>query len=218
MADFDSEPDLDMTGVEPVLPATGKTPAAGAGAGAGGVAGGIRPAPSTPSKGVEIGNVNDSSYSSSSSDSSNSKTESTSRRSSDSNASHTSNGSSSTSDNVSSGDIPALTGKEARRLQHFGKPPELQSGRTRSKSRGWTLNESCTDALLAYARTEAEEPEETERVHDSLLEECLEEECEWLDELQGWFEGRGLRVKQRKEEPGPDCPPAMAAEPSELSK
>ena len=32
------------------------------------------------------------------------------------------------------------------------------------------------------------------------------------------FEGRGLRVKQREEEQGPDCPLAMAAEhQSELS-
>ena len=32
-------------------------------------------------------------------------------------------------------------------------------------------------------------------VHDLLLEERLEEEREWLDELQDWFEERGLRVK-----------------------
>ncbi|CAN0428618.1 unnamed protein product, partial [Ascophyllum nodosum] len=110
--------------------------------------------------------------------------------------------SNSTSSGVSNGDIPALTGTETRRLQHFGKPPELQSGRTRSQSQGWTLNESCTDALLAYARTEAEEAEETERVHDLLLEERLEQEREWLDEVQDWFEERGLRVKQR----GPQTP------------
>ena len=51
-----------------------------------------------------------------------------------------------------------------------------------------------------------------------LLEERLEEEREWLDELQDWFEGRGLRVKQREEEQGPNGPLAMAAEhQSELS-
>ena len=53
---------------------------------------------------------------------------------------------------------------------------------------------------MAYARTEGKEAEEIERVHDLLLEERLEEEREWLDELQDWFEGRGLRVKQGEEE------------------
>ena len=57
--------------------------------------------------------------------------------------------------NHPSEDIHALTGTEMRRLQHFGKPPELESGRTKSRSRGWTLSESFTDALLAYARAEA---------------------------------------------------------------
>ena len=74
------------------------------------------------------------------------------------------------------------------------------------------MSESCTDALLAYARTLPKETEETERVHDLLLEERLEEEREWLDELQNWFEGRGPRVKQREKEQGPDCPLAMAAD------
>ena len=218
VVNLDSESDLDTTGVGPVLPATRKAPAVEAGAGTGGVEEGKSPAPSSPSKRAEIGSINDSSNSSSSSDSSNSKDDSTDKRGSDSNASHTSNGSSSTSGSVSSGDIPSLTGAEARHLQHFGKPPELQSGRTRSQSRGWTLSESCTDALLAYAKTEAKEAEETEQAHDLLLEERLEEEREWLDELQGLFEGRGLRVKQREEEQGSDCSLAMAAEPqSELS-
>ena len=151
-----------------------------AGAGTGRVAEGNPPAPSAPSRRAEIGSVN--SNSNSSSDSSNSN--STSNRGSDSNASHTNNGSSSTSGSVSSGDIPALTGMEARRLQYFGKHPKLQSGRTRSQSRGWALIESCTDALLAYARSEGKEAEETERVYDLLLEERLETKHEWLDELQ----------------------------------
>ena len=54
--------------------------------------------------------------------------------------------------------------------------------------------------------------EETERVHDLLLEERLEEEREWLNELQNWFEGQGLRVKQGEGEQGPESPFAMAAE------
>ena len=206
VADLNSESELDMTGVGPVLPATRKAPAAEAGAGTGGVAEGNLPAPSSPSGRAEISGVDDNSNSSSSSDSSNSKYDSTSRRGSDSNASHTRNGSNNTSDSISNGDIPALAGTEASCLQYSGKPPELQSRRTRSQSRGWTLSECCTDALLAYARTNAIEAEETERVHDFLLEERLEEEREWLDELQDWFKGRGLRVKQGDEKQGPDCP------------
>ena len=89
---------------------------------------------------------------------------------------------------------------------------DFQSGCTRSRSRGWTLSESRTDALLAYARTEGKEAEEIERVHDLLLEERLEEERKWLDELQDCFEGRGPRVKQGEEEQGPDCLLTMTAE------
>ena len=220
MVDLDSESDLDMTEVGPVLPARRKVQ------GASGRSGSRNQGSSGRQSSGTIGPLQDGrswqcqrqQQSSSSSDSSNSKDDSTSRRVSDSNASHTNNGSSSTSDSASSGDIPALTGTEARRLQHFGKPPELQSGHTRSQSRGWTLSESCTDALLAYSRTEAKEAEETERVHDLLLEKFLEEEREWLDELQDWFQGRGLRVKQREAEQGLDCPLTIAAEhQSELS-
>ena len=127
VTDLDSESDLDMTGVGPVLPAMRKAPEAEAGAGTGRVAEGNPPAPSTPSRRAEISSVDDSR---------NSKDNSTSRRDSDSYASHTSNGSNSTSDSVSNGDMPALTGTEARRLQYFGEPPELQSGRTKSQSRG----------------------------------------------------------------------------------
>ena len=97
-------------------------------------------------------------------------------------------------------------------------PPNSRAGRTRSQSRGWTISESCTDALLAYATTELKEAERTERVHDLLLEELLEEKREWVDKLQDWFEERGLRVKQREEEQSPDCPLAMTAKhQSELS-
>ena len=74
------------------------------------------------------------------------------------------------------------------------------------------MSESCTDTLLAYARTEAKEAEETHRVYDLLLEERLEKKRQWLDKLQDWFEGCGLRVKQREAEQGPDCPLAMASE------
>ena len=163
----------------PVPPATRNAPAAEAGAGTGGIAEGNPPAPSAPSRRAEISSVNDSS---------NPKDNNNSRRGSGSNASHTSNGSNSTSGSISNGDIHVLTETEARRLQHFGKSPELQSGRMRSQSRGWTLRESCTDALLAYARTEAKEAEGTERVHDLLLEERLEENAS------GWTSCRiGLR-------------------------
>ena len=148
MADSDSESDLDMTGVVPVLRATRKAPAAEAGAGTEGVAGGNSLSPSAPSRRAEICSVNDSSNFSSRSDSNNSKDDSTSRRGSDSNSSSVS---------VSSLDIPAVTGTEAIHVQYFGKPPELHSIRTRFQSRGWTLSDSCIDTVLAYARTEAKE-------------------------------------------------------------
>ena len=45
-----------------------------------------------------------------------------------------------------------------------------------------------------------------------LLEERLEKEREWLDELHDWSEERGLWVAQREEEQGPYCFLAMAAE------
>ena len=61
-------------------------------------------------------------------------------------------------------------------------------------------------------KTEAKEAEETQRVHYLLLEERLDEERERLNELQDWFDGRGLWAKQREEEQGSDCPLAMAAE------
>ena len=127
VADLNSESDLDMTGVRPVLLITRKAPAAEAGAGTGGVAEDNPPATSTPSRRPEIGSVDDSSDSSSSRDSSNSKDDSISKRGSVNNASQTSNGSSSTSGNVSSEDIPTLIETEARRLQHFGKTPDSRA-------------------------------------------------------------------------------------------
>ena len=66
MADVDSESDLDMTGMGPILPATRKGPAAEAGAGTEGVAKGNPPAPSAPSRRAEISSINDSSNSSNS--------------------------------------------------------------------------------------------------------------------------------------------------------
>ena len=122
VTDLDSESGVDTTRVGPVLPVTRKAPAAEAGAGAGRVAEGNPPAPSAPSRRVETNR---------SSHSSNFKDDSNSRRGSGSNASN------STGSSVSNGDMPALTGTEVRRLQFFGKPPELQSGRMRSQSRGW---------------------------------------------------------------------------------
>ena len=114
VADLDSESDLDMTGVGPVLRTSRKVSAAEAAAVTGEVAEGNLPSPSAPSRRHEIGSVNDSSNFSSSSDSSNSKDDSISKRGSDNNASHTSNGSSSTSGRVSSEDIPALIETEVR--------------------------------------------------------------------------------------------------------
>ena len=53
--------------------------------------------------------------------------------------------------NNDSGNLPALVGLPARDLEVFGELPALQSGRTRSQSRGLTMSASYTDALLAYA-------------------------------------------------------------------
>ena len=93
--------------------------------------------------------------------------------------------------NKDSGDLPALVGRPARDLEVFGELPALPSGRTRSQSRGLTMSPSYADALLAYAmraveakKTMKEKAAEIERAHDSLLEERLEKEREWLEELE----------------------------------
>ena len=82
-------------------------------------------------------------------------------------------------------------GKPARNLEVSGELHALQSGRTRSQSRGLTITASYADALLAHAmrtveakRTVEEKAAEIERTHDSLLEERLEKELEWLEELE----------------------------------
>ena len=89
------------------------------------------------------------------------------------------------------GDFPALARRPARDLEAFGELPALQSGHTRSQSRGLAMGASCADDLLAYAMRamEAEKPTEekaaeVERAHDSLLEEQLEKEREWLEKLE----------------------------------
>ena len=62
------------------------------------------------------------------------------------------------------------------------------------------MGASCADDLLAYAMRamQAEKPTEekaaeVERAHDSLLEEQLEKEREWLEKL----EGRGIGPRAR---------------------
>ena len=82
-------------------------------------------------------------------------------------------------------------GRPARELEVFVELPELKSGRTRSQSRGLTMSAFYADALLAYAmraveakKTMQEKAAEIERAHDSLLEERLEKEREWLEELE----------------------------------
>ena len=90
-----------------------------------------------------------------------------------------------------SGDLPALVGRPARDLEVFGELSALQSGRTRSQSRGLTMSASYADVLSAYAmravvvnKTMEKKATEIERAHDSLLEERLEKEREWLEELE----------------------------------
>ena len=98
------------------------------------------------------------------------------------------------------GDFPALARRPARDLEAFGELPALQSGHTRSQSRGLAMGASCANDLLAYAMRamEAEKPTEekaaeVERAHDSLLEEQLEKEREWLEKL----ERRGIGPRAR---------------------
>ena len=124
--------------------------------------------------------------------------------------------SSDTSNNNDSGDLHALVERPERDLEVFGELPALQSGRTRSQSRGLIMSASCTDALLTYAmrtveakRTvEEEEAAEIERARDSLLEERLEKKREWLEEL----ERRGALLEQLEEEQYSDCSLAMVVE------
>ena len=77
------------------------------------------------------------------------------------------------------------------------------------------MNASCVDALLTYVmrtveakRTMEEEIAEIERVNDSLLEEHLEKDREWLEEL----ERRGALLEQCEEKQDSDCPLSMAVE------
>ena len=77
------------------------------------------------------------------------------------------------------------------------------------------MSASCVDALLAYdmrtleaKRTVEEDAAEIERAHASLLDERLEKEREWLEEL----ERRGALLEQYEEKHDSDCPLPMAVE------
>ena len=137
------------------------------------------PTPSVPPGRADFGGINGNSSSYSSEDS---------RTSSDSSSGN------------DGGDFPTLARRPARDLEAFGELPALQSGHTRSQSRGLAMGASCADDLLAYAMRamEAEKPTEekaaeVERAHDSLLEEQLEKEREWLEKL----ERRGIGPRAR---------------------
>ena len=137
------------------------------------------PTPSVPPERADFGGINGNSSSYSSEDS---------RTSSDSSSGN------------DGGDFPTHARRPARDLEAFGELPVLQSGHTRSQSRGSAMGASCADDLLAYAMRamEAEKPTEekaaeVERAHDSLLEEQLEKEREWLEKL----EGRGIGHRAR---------------------
>ena len=137
------------------------------------------PTPSVPPGRADFGGINGNSSSYSSEDS---------RTSSDSSSGN------------DGGDFPTLARRPARDLEAFGELPVLQSGHTRSQSRGFAMGASCADDLLAYAMRamEAEKPTEekaaeVERAHDSLLEEQLEKEREWLEKL----ERRGIGPRAR---------------------
>ena len=99
--------------------------------------------------------------------------------------------SSDSSDSNDSGDLPALVGSPTRDLEVFGELPALKSGRTRSQSRRLTMSASYADTLLAYAmrvmeakNNMKEKTAKIERAHDSLLEEHLAKEREWLEGLE----------------------------------
>ena len=137
------------------------------------------PTPSVPPGRADFGGINGNSSSYSSEDS---------RTSSDSSSGN------------DGGDFPTHARRPARDLEAFGELSVLQSGHTRSQSRGSGMGASCADDLLAYAMRamEAEKPTEekaaeVERAHDSLLEEQLEKEREWLEKL----EGRGIGPRAR---------------------
>ena len=79
--------------------------------------------------------------------------------------------------------------------------PALQSGHTRSPSRGLAMGASCADALLAYAMRamEAEKPmeekaTEVEQAHDSLLEEQWRRHVSGSSNSRGVVSGLGLEV------------------------
>ena len=137
------------------------------------------PTPSVPPGRADFGGINGNSSSYSSEDS---------RTSSDSSSGN------------DGGDFPTHARRPARDLEAFGELPVLQSSHTRSQSRGSAMGASCADDLLAYAMRamEAEKPTEekaaeVERAHDSLLEEQMEKEREWLEKL----EGRGIGPRAR---------------------
>ena len=150
--------------------------------------------------------------------------------SSTSSASGSSHGDSRTSSDSSnssdSGNLPALVGRPARDLEVFGEPPALQSGHTRSQSRGLAISASYANTLLVYAmrtveakrtaeakKTVKDKAAEIERSHNSLLEKHLKKEHEWLEEL----ERRGALLEQREEEQDLDCPIAAVEQQPELS-
>ena len=161
------------------FPPGGEAPAAKFAAAATGVRMATPPTPSVPPGRADFGGINGNSSSYSSEDS---------RTSSDSSSGN------------DGGDFPTLARRLARDLEAFGELPVLQSGHTRSQSRGLAMGASCADDLLAYTmRTmEAEKPmeekaAEVERAHDSLLEEQLEKVREWLEKL----ERRGIGPRAR---------------------
>ena len=101
--------------------------------------------------------------------------------------------SSSSSNSNSRGDVPTLAGREAHRQKWDGKIPALQGGRTRSQSRQHQMNVDTADALLTHDRRTEEEDTATERVHDLLLEERLQEEHEKRGKMMEWLEEDGRR-------------------------
>ena len=74
------------------------------------------------------------------------------------------------------------------------------------------MDADTADALLTHAWRTEEEETATERVHDLLLEERLEEEHEGRGKMGEWLEEDGAALELREKEQELDCPLAMAAE------
>ena len=167
VADLDNKSDLDMTGVGPVLPATRKAPAAEAGAGTGRVAESNPPVSSGPSRRAEIKSIPR-----------HHRPPPGGLKSAVSTTAAT--------PAAATGTCPRSQGQRRGACSILVSPP---NSRANAQSRGWTLSESRTDALLAYAKTDAKR---LKKQNGSMT--CCWKSA-WRRNESGWTRCRiGLRV------------------------